>query len=195
MIAVCAMLSDSDSVEDFSEWSRLKLDWLRRFLVLKNGIPSQDTFLRVFRALDPKQFEAAFRRWTGSIVGALDGNVAIDGKTCVAQRMSNASPVHMVSDFSTDLGVVHGQEKVSGKSSEITAIPTLLEALHIKGLLVRIDAMGCQRDSAAKIVQKGGDYQEERGVTRSLPITDATLLPWNYPPERPEESASVPSPR
>lgn len=65
VIAICAMLSDSDSVEDFSEWGRLKLDWLRRFLVLKNGIPSQDTFLRVFRALDPKQFEAAFRRWTG----------------------------------------------------------------------------------------------------------------------------------
>ena len=64
VIAICAMLSDSDSVEDFSEWGRLKLDWLRRFLVLKNGIPSQDTFLRVFRALDPKQFEAAFRRWT-----------------------------------------------------------------------------------------------------------------------------------
>ncbi len=158
VIAICAMLSDSDSVEDFSEWGRLKLDWLRRLLVLKNGIPSQDTFLRVFRALDPKQFEAAFRRWTGGIVGALDGSVAIDGKTLRRSADGNASPVHMVSAFSTDLGLVLGQEKVSGKSNEITAIPELLEALHIKGLLVSIDAMGCQREIAEKIVQKGGDY-------------------------------------
>ncbi len=158
VIAICAMLSDSDSVEDFSEWGRLKLDWLRRFLVLKNGIPSQDTFLRVFRALDPKQFEAAFRRWTGGIVGALDGSIAIDGKTLRRSADGNASPVHMVSAFATDLGLVLGQEKVSSKSNEITAIPELLEALHIKGLLVSIDAMGCQREIAEKIVHKGGDY-------------------------------------
>jgi predicted transposase YbfD/YdcC len=158
VIAICAMLSDSDSVEDFSEWGRLKLDWLRRFLVLKNGIPSQDTFLRVFRALDPKQFEAAFRRWTGGIVGALDGSIAIGGKTLRRSADGNASPVHMVSAFATDLGLALGQEKVSGKSNEITAIPELLEALYIKGLMVSIDAMGCQREIAEKIVHKGGDY-------------------------------------
>ena len=81
VIAVCAMLSDADSFEDIALWGRLKADWLRRFLVLQNGIPSQDTFLRVFRVLDPKQFEAVFRRWVGGIVGALDGMVAVDGKT------------------------------------------------------------------------------------------------------------------
>ena len=143
VIAVCAMLSDADSFEDIALWGRLKADWLRRFLVLKSGIPSQDTFLRVFRVLDPKQFEAVFRRWVGGIVGALDGVVAVDGKTLRRSADGDAPPVHMVSAFSTELGLVLGQEKVAGKSNEITAIPELLEALHIKGLLVSIDAM-CQ---------------------------------------------------
>ena len=158
VIAVCAMLSDADSFEDIALWGRLKADWLRRFLVLKNGIPSQDTFLRVFRVLDPKQFEAVFRRWVGGIVGALDGVVAVDGKTLRRSADGDAPPVPMVSAFSTELGLVLGQEKVAGKSNEITAIPELLEALHLKGLLVSIDAMGCQREIAGKIVEKGGDY-------------------------------------
>ena len=142
VIAVCAMLSDADSFEDIALWGRLKADWLRRFLVLQNGIPSQDTFLRVFRVLDPKQFEAVFRRWVGGIVGALDGMVAVDGKTLRRSADGNAPPVHMVSAFSTELGLVLGQEKVAGKSNEIIAIPELLEALYIKGLLVSMDALG-----------------------------------------------------
>ena len=158
VIAVCAMLSDADSFEDIALWGRLKADWLRRFLVLKNGIPSQDTFLRVFRVLDPKQFESVFRRWVGGIVGALDGVMAVDGKTLRRSADGDAPPVHMVSAFSTELGLVLGQEKVAGKSNEITAIPELLEALHIKGLLVSIDAMGCQREIAAKVTEKGADY-------------------------------------
>ena len=153
VIAVCAMLSDADSFEDIALCGRLKADWLRRFLVLKNGIPSQDTFLRVFRVLDPKQFETVFRRWVGGIVGALDGVLAVDGKTLRRSADGDAPPVHMVSAFSTELGLVLGQEKVAGKSNEITAIPELLEALHIKGLLVSIDAMGCQREIAARIVR------------------------------------------
>jgi len=158
VIAVCAMLSDADSFEDIALWGRLKADWLRRFLPLKNGIPSADTFLRVFRVLDPKQFEAVFRRWVGGIVGALEGSVAIDGKTLCGSADGDGPAVHMVSAFSTNLGLVLGQEKVAGKSNEITAIPELLDALYIKGLLVSIDAMGCQREIAAKILDKGGDY-------------------------------------
>jgi predicted transposase YbfD/YdcC len=158
VIAVCAMLSDADSFEDIALWGRLKADWLRRFLVLRNGIPSQDTFLRVFRALDPKSFEAVFRRWVGGIVGALEGVVAVDGKTLCGSADGDAPPVHMVSAFSTELGLVLGQEKVAGKSNEITAIPALLDALYVKGWLVSIDAMGCQREIAARIIDKGGDY-------------------------------------
>ncbi len=158
VIAVCAMLSDADSFDDIALWGRLKADWLRRFLILPNGIPSQDTFLRVFRALDPDCFETMFRRWVGGITGALRGTIAIDGKTLRGSVDGDAPPVHMVSAFATDLGLVLGQDKVAGKSNEITAIPELLDTLYIKGLLVSIDAMGCQREIAAKIVAKGGDY-------------------------------------
>jgi predicted transposase YbfD/YdcC len=158
VIAVCAMLSDADSFEDIALWGRLKVEWLRRFLPLTNGIPSADTFLRVFRVIDPKQFEAVFRRWVGSIVGALEGTIAVDGKTLCGSADADGPAVHMVSAFSTNLGLVLGQEKVAGKSNEITAIPDLLDALYIKGLLVSIDAMGCQREIAAKILDKGGDY-------------------------------------
>jgi predicted transposase YbfD/YdcC len=158
VIAVCAMLSDADSFEDMALWGRLKADWLRRFLVLRHGTPSADTFRRVFQVLDPKLFEAAFRRWVGGIVGALGGTIAVDGKSLRGSAAADGAPVHMVSAFATGRGLVLGQEKVAGKSNEITAIPALLDALYLKGLLVSIDAMGCQREIAARIVDKGADY-------------------------------------
>jgi predicted transposase YbfD/YdcC len=158
VIAVCAMLSDADNFEDIALWGRLKEGWLRRFLVLKNGIPSHDTFERVFRVLDPKRFEAIFRQWVGGIVTALGGQMAIDGKTLCGSADTGAPPAHMVSAFSTDLGLVLGQERVADKSNEITAIPVLLDALYLKGFLVSIDAMGCQKEIVARIVEKGGDY-------------------------------------
>jgi predicted transposase YbfD/YdcC len=158
VIAIAAMLSDCDTVEDIAWWARAKEAWLRRFLVLKNGIPSEDTFLRVFRVLDPKVFEMAFRRWVGGVVGALRGTIAVDGKTVRGSATAGESAIHMVSAFATELGVVLGQEKVAGKSNEITAIPELLEALYLKGFLVSIDAMGCQKRIAQQIITKGGDY-------------------------------------
>ena len=158
VIAIAAMLSDSDTVEDIAFWARTKEAWLRRFLVLKNGIPSEETFLRIFRVLDPQQFEVVFRRWVSSVVGALNGTIAIDGKTVRGSGNGGETAIHMVSAFATDLGVVLGQEKVASKSNEITAIPELLEALYIKGFLVSIDAMGCQKIIARQIAGKGGDY-------------------------------------
>jgi predicted transposase YbfD/YdcC len=158
VIAVAAALSDCDTVEDIAYWARAKEAWLRKFLLLTNGVPSEETFLRVFRVLDPKQFESAFRRWVGGIVGALSGNIAVDGKTVRGSGSGNETAIHMVSAFATDLGIVLGQEKVSGKSNEITAIPELLEALYLKGFLVSIDAMGCQKKIAAQITDQGGDY-------------------------------------
>lgn len=158
MIAICAVLSDADNVDDFAAWACVKEEWLRRFLVLKNGIPSQDTFFRVFGALNPKQFEAVFRRWVGGLVPALSRTIAVDGKTLRGSGKGSDSPVHMVSAFATDLGLVLGQEKVAGKSNEITAIPELLQALYLKGHLVTIDAMGCQKAIAAQIVAQKGDY-------------------------------------
>ena len=158
VIAVAAMLSDCDTVEDIAFWARAKETWLRRFLVLKNGIPSEDTFLRIFRLLDPKSFETAFRRRVGGVVGALRGTLAIDGKTVRGSATGGESAIHMVSAFATERGVVLGQKKVTGKSNEITAIPELLDALYLKGLLVSIDAMGCQKRIAQRITAKGGDY-------------------------------------
>jgi predicted transposase YbfD/YdcC len=158
VIAIAAMLSDSDSVEDIAFWARTKEAWLRRFLALKNGIPSEETFLRIFRVLDPQQFEVVFRRWVGSVVGALNGTIAIDGKTVRGSGNGGETAIHMVSAFATDLGVVLGQEKVADKSNEITAIPELLDALYLKGFLVSIDAMGCQKNIARQITAKGGDY-------------------------------------
>jgi predicted transposase YbfD/YdcC len=158
VIAICAMLSDSDSFDDIALWGRLKESWLRRFLALRNGIPSQDCFLRVFRALDPACFESMFRHWVGDVVGALGGTLAIDGKSLCGSADAAKPAVHMVSAFSTQLGLVLGQERVEGKSNEITAIPALLDALYVKGLLVSLDAMGCQREIAQKIRDKGGDY-------------------------------------
>jgi hypothetical protein len=142
VIAISAVLSDCDTIEDMAEWGRTKEAWLREFLVLRNGVPSEKTFLRIFQALDPKQFEAAFRRWVAGVVGALRGVVAVDGKTVRGSGSGGESAIHMVSAFATELGVVLGQEKVASKSNEITAIPELLKALYINGLLVSIDAMG-----------------------------------------------------
>ena len=158
VIAICAMLSDADNVEDIALWGRLKEDWLRRFLMLKNGTPSHDTIERVFRLLDPERFEAVFRQWVGGIVTALGGQQAIDGKTLRGSADGGRPPAHMVSVFATDLGLVLGQEKVAEKSNEIMAIPVLLDALYVRGFLISIDAMGCQRNIAAKIIEKGGDY-------------------------------------
>jgi predicted transposase YbfD/YdcC len=158
VMAIVAALADSDTVEDIAAWARMREAWLRRFLVLKNGIPSEDTFLRIFRLLDPKSFEQAFRRWVGSVVTALGGTLAVDGKTVRGSATGGHDAIHMVSAFATELGLVLGQEKVAGKSNEITAIPELLQALAVKGLLVTIDAMGCQKAIAAQILEQEGDY-------------------------------------
>ena len=158
VVAMAAALSDCDTIEDIACWGRTKAPWLREFLVLKNGVPSEETFLRVFRALDPKQFEAAFRRWVAGVVGTLRGSVAVDGKTVRGSGSGGGTAIHMVSAFATELGLVLGQEKVASKSNEITAIPELLKALYINGLLVSIDAMGCQKSIAHQITDQGGDY-------------------------------------
>ena len=160
VIAICACLCDQDNCEDFALWAHYRIDWLKRFLVLKNGIPSSATFYRLFRALDPKQFEAFFRRWVGQIVPAAapTGQIAVDGKTIRGSADGDRKAAHIVSAFSTDLGIAFGQERVDEKSNEITAIPELLEALYVKGYLISIDAMGCQKGIADKIIAKGGDY-------------------------------------
>lgn len=160
VIAICACLCDMDTCEDFAFWAQHRQPWLKRFLTLKNGIPSSATFYRLFRVLDPKHFEAFFRRWVSQIVPAAapPGQIAVDGKTIRGSADGERRPAHIVSAFSTELGIAFGQERVDQKSNEITAIPELLEALYIQGYLISIDAMGCQKAIASKIVAQGGDY-------------------------------------
>lgn len=158
VMTIAAVLSDCDTMEDVVEWSRMHESWLRRFMVLKHGIPSEDTFLRIFRLLDPKGFEACFRRWVGQVVTQLNGTIAVDGKTVRGSGTGGEQAIQMVSAFATELGLVLGQEKVASKSNEITAIPELLDALYLKGFLVSIDAMGCQKAIARQIVGKKADY-------------------------------------
>ena len=158
VMTISAVLSDCDTIEDVAAWSRAHTAWLRQFLVLKNGVPSEDTFLRVFRLLDPKQFESCFRQWVSGLIPNLSGTIAVDGKTVRGSGNGGETAIHMVTAFATRLGLVLAQEKVSAKSNEITAIPELLDALYLQGFLVSIDAMGCQRAIAEKIIARKADY-------------------------------------
>jgi hypothetical protein len=119
VIAVCAIFAEVQGFEDMAEWAQVKEAWLRRFLRLENGIPSHDTFNRIFRILDPKHFEQAFRRWVSGVVRAFGGQVSVDGKSLRGSAVGAENPVHMVSAFATGLGIVLGQEKVADKSNEI----------------------------------------------------------------------------
>jgi predicted transposase YbfD/YdcC len=159
MVALCAILCGADSWVAIQTWGDEKLDWLRRHIPLEQGIPSHDTFGRVFAALNPKQFEACFIRWMTGMCPALTGQVvAIDGKTVRGSHQRGERAIHLVSAYGSGLGAVLGQVRTADKSNEITAIPELLDALLLKGAIVTIDAMGCQSAIASRIVKAGADY-------------------------------------
>jgi len=159
-IAVLSMLSGGEEFTDMEDFGLARDEWLRTFLKLPAGIPSHDTFGRVFAALDPDSFEAFFRSWTQAVAGEIAGVLAIDGKTLRRSfdKAGKRSPVHMVSAWASDNGVVLGQLATDAKSNEITAIPKLLKMLDIKGLIVTIDAIGCQKEIAKQIVAQQGEY-------------------------------------
>ena len=160
LIAIAAVLSGAESWNDIADYGEAKLSWLQTFLTLPSGIPSHDTFNRVFAALDPEQLEKGFVAWVGSIAKLTAGSVvAIDGKSlCGTRETGKKAIVHMVSAWAEGNGLVLAQRKVEEKSNEITAIPKLLETLELSGTVVTIDAMGCQKSVAEKIVQKKADY-------------------------------------
>lgn len=155
VIALCAALCGIDDWAGVELFGQLKEDWFRTFLELPGGIPSHDTFGRVFSRLDPKAFEACFRSWIAALAeAATEGVVAIDGKSLRGSfdTASGKSPLHMVSAFSASSGLCLGQVATDEKSNEITAIPVLLKTLDLKGCIVTIDAMGCQKEIARQIV-------------------------------------------
>ena len=170
VIAVCAVIACAESWNDIALYGRSKLAWLRTFLELPNGIPSlelpngipsHDTFRRVFMLIDPEAFEAGFSAWAGSLAAGFEREVvAIDGKTLrrSSDRKHGHAPLHLVSAWASEQGLVLGQRCVDDKSNEITAIPELLDRLALQDSIVTVDAMGCQTAIAERILARGADY-------------------------------------
>lgn len=160
-IALCATLAGADDFVAIADWARQKRDWLGQFLDLSKGLPSHDRFNAVFRSLSPEPFQRCLVAWITELHKVTAGQLlAIDGKT-LRQSFDTAgakSPLHLVSVWATANRISLGQVAVAEKSNEITAIPKLLELIEVAGALVTIDAMGCQTEIAAKIVDRGADY-------------------------------------
>ena len=160
-IAICAVIGNADSFEHIAEFGRAKHEWFKGFLELPHGIPSADTFERVFARIDPVEFKTCFLEWIRAISQLTKGEIiAVDGKTLRRShdKSNGKSAIHMVSAWACANSLVLGQVKTEEKSNEITAIPELLEALDIKECIITIDAMGCQKTIASKIIDKEADY-------------------------------------
>jgi len=161
LIAICAVICGADGWEDVQAFGEAKEHWLRSFLELPHGIPSHDTFGRVFARLKPEPFEACFRSWIAAVFEQTAGQVvALDGKTLRRSHdgSRDKAAIHMVSAWATHNALVLGQVKVDDKSNEITALPALLRLLSLEGCIVTIDAMGCQTDIAQEILAQDADY-------------------------------------
>lgn len=161
VIAICAVICGADSWVEIEEFGNAKRTWFRTFLELPNGIPSHDTFGRVFAALDPQQFQQCFLAWVQTAVTRADAQiVALDGKTLRRShdRGKGKTAIHMVSAWASVNRLVLGQVTVDEKSNEITALPALLQVLALNGCIVTIDAMGCQTEIVQTIVAQDADY-------------------------------------
>jgi predicted transposase YbfD/YdcC len=163
VIAVCAVLGEAETFEDIALYGRCKEAWLRGFLALPNGIPSHDTFRRVFTLIDPEAFERSFLGWVRAVFRPEEGaprQVAIDGKTVRRSfdRKKGRSPLHLVSAYATEGGLVLAQRAAESKGGELAAIPDLLDGLDLRGCLVSLDALACQPAIAERITARGGDY-------------------------------------
>lgn len=159
VIAICALLCAAESFNDMEDFGKAKQDWFKTFLKLRNGIPSHDTFNRVFAALDPKDFLNCFLRWTQSLRESVAQEiVALDGKALRRALNRHESPKYVVSAWAESNDLVLGQLKVNEKSNEITAVPELLRVLELSGCIVTVDAMGCQKKIAKEIIEADADY-------------------------------------
>ena len=158
-VALCATIAGADNWVEMAEFGEQHQDWFARFVPLPCGMASHDTFARVFRMLDAEQLERACQQWLAQVAGQVQGTVAIDGKSVRGSRKGDVpKALHLVSAWAADMGLLLGQRKVDGKSNEITAIPQLLRLLHLKGCIVTIDAIGCQKAIADQLHTHGADY-------------------------------------
>lgn len=159
-LVLSAVVSGVNFLTEIEKFGEAKLDWFRKFMPYENGIPSHDTIGRVLGLIDPDALERMFQAWMEAAASAMEDVIAVDGKTLrgAIKRGNDRSFVHMVSAFASTNAVVLGQVRTSEKSNEISAIPQLLETLHLKGNVVTIDAIGCQTRIARQIAQAGGDF-------------------------------------
>jgi predicted transposase YbfD/YdcC len=159
VIAICTLLCGGETFNDMEDFGHAKHDWFKTFLTLRNGIPSHDTFNRLFAALDPQAFGDCFVRWTQSLRRAVAQEiVALDGKALRRALDAGQSMKYMVSAWAQSNELVLGQWKVADKSNEITVVPELLRALELAGCIVTLDAMGCQKKIAREIHEADADY-------------------------------------
>ena len=160
LIGLCTVLCGGETCTDMVRFGRAKHTFLEEVLTLRYGIPSHDPFSRVFRLLDPAQFQACFLTFMRRFAESCQGVVALDGKTLRRSfdRASSASPLHLVSAWAVEQRLVLGQMAVEDKSNEITAVPQLLKMLCLKGVVVTADALNCQREITAQVIEQGGDY-------------------------------------
>jgi predicted transposase YbfD/YdcC len=158
VISICAVICNADGWADMRTWAGTHRKWLEQFLELPGGLPSRDTLRRTISRLDPQAFQQAFLKWLKGLRKQLGKVIAIDGKTLRGSKAGGNKPLHIVSAWASDQHLTLGQTTVDKKSNEITAIPQLLDSLTLCGAIVTIDAMGCQRDIAAKIIERKGQY-------------------------------------
>lgn len=159
-VALCGVLCGCESWDDIKDYCKVKQEWLSNYISLENGIPSGDTFRRVFTLLDPDNVESLLRMHASEVVlkGKESDQIAVDGKALRGSKKLDIQCLHSVSAWCHENGLVLGERQIDSKSNEITAIPLLLESLNLKGNTVTIDAAGCQKSIAGLIMDKGGDY-------------------------------------
>ncbi len=158
-LTLCGMIAGCEGWTDIELYGESRIDFLRKYRPFENGIPSDDTLRRFFRAIDPEKFSQCFTKWIKSIIPVTEGmTINIDGKTLKGTKDGDKKALHMISAFVSEMRLVLCQKKVDAKTNEITAIPDLLEVLDLKGAIVTIDAMGCQKKITEKIRDQGADY-------------------------------------
>jgi predicted transposase YbfD/YdcC len=158
MLGLCGIISGAEGWVEVEQFGKTKLDWLKNFLQLPNGIPSHDTIGRVFSLIDPNKFKACFITWARELAQRHEGLISIDGKALRASNDQGEPPVTIVSAWSARNQIVLGQTKTDEKSNEITAIPKLIDSIDVTGSIVSIDAAGCQKNIAEKLIESGADY-------------------------------------